>query len=606
MNISLLIIILLIGGIASYFLTKVNEQLGAYSTIAFSLYGFIMLLINIDSIYTETLVPYMEFRVSELATYFSLVMLFIYSMVSFFNPFFIKKYSHKAAYNAFYLLSLAGTVGLFYASNFIVMFIFWELVVFTSMFIIPLGKSRNASVVYYAVSAIGSFAMLYGMFLMFVKLGTFNIYEAFALLPGNQNLAVLIYVLFGVAAFAKLGAYPLHIWLPLAHGSAPDTFSPVLSGGLVKMGAFVGMLTLVVLDQSAFSHLPTMFGIPILNYVLMILGGISIVVGTLMAISQDDAKKLLAYSSVSNSGYILIGMAMADSIGVGGSLFHIFAHALGSGAAFMAIGAVSYRTGTTKMSELGGMIHPMPVTYMVYLMAIISLAGIPPMGGFISKWLIFQTLIDKGLVFVAAAAFFGSIGSFLYVFRPLAALFLGQKLPKHKDVKEVNILMLLPMGIMSMVTFIIGVWPVIVLDYINKVLVSLNIAPIILEGFTIQGFNGTLHPALIAGIFGFGVVLAAIMFFLLPKSRKVGLMDTYTAGEFIYTPELLHYSADFYAPIERLYAKYPKLIDFYKSVVGKIKELGEIGKYLFMRMKPALSVLWLIVILILVMWGELV
>ena len=164
----------------------------------------------------------------------------------------------------------------------------------------------------------------------------------------------------------------------------------------------------------------------------------------------------------------------------------------------MAIAAVARAAGTTKMKELGGMIHKMPITYLAYLIAIISMAGIPPMGGFISKWLIFQAVINKGMILVGVAVFFGSVGSFLYVFRPLAALFLGQEFTEYKGIKEAPIMMLIPTFIVMGLNIYTGVFPNFILGYINNIITEIGpYAPIVLGSMTINGSNGILWPSLI-------------------------------------------------------------------------------------------------------------
>ncbi len=406
----------------------------------------------------------------------------------------------------------------------------------------------------------------------------------------------------------KIGVFPFHIWLPMAHGNAPDTFSPILSGGLVKAGGFATFLIVAVMPSyKAFATNVEFLGrqlvMPIPNYTLAILGAISIVVGTLMAISQNDFKKLIAYSSVANGGYILIGLAMTDALSTGGAFMHIFAHAIASAAAFLAAAAVSHRTGTTKMNELGGLIHRMPITYLVYLIAIISMAGIPPMAGFISKWMIFQSMIGSGMMFIGAAAFFGSIGSFLYVFRPLSAVFLGQLSTKHKDVKEAPALMIIPMAILSLITLAFGVFPNFVLSIISKIQTSVGLPGLQLEGTRIIASNGAIDPTLVVGIFGLGFVIAMIIFIVHPKSRKVDLMDQYTASEFIWTPELLHYATDFYAPFERLYEKAPRTETFYNALVKKIAEIGGFVSYALFSFKPGTAVFWVAVVIAAVLWG---
>ncbi len=604
-NIEILLLILAGAAIISYFLTKLNTMVGSIFTIFVTMFVFVSLAaygtnLNLDT--SVSLIPGLTFVQTYLGFYFVIIITFIYLMVSFFHPYYIGEYKYKDSYNFLFLLSLAGVIGAFYTSNFLQLFFFFELVIWTTMFLIPQGKSKEAAVSYYGFSVAGSIAMLLGIFIIFQQSGTFDISLGLAALSGTPS--IFVFGLFLIAAFAKLGVFPLHIWLPIAHGNAPHPFSPVLSGALVKLGAFIGVLALIrIAPQTAMINA---IDLPIGQYVVALLGSVSIVFGTLMAIKEDDAKKLLAYSSMSHGGYIFVAFSLMNSIAFAGGFYHILAHALASAGAFMAIAAVARQTGTTKMSELGGMIHKMPITYLAYLVAIISMAGIPPMGGFISKWLIFQAVIDKGLIFVGIAVFFGSIGSFLYVFRPLAALFLGQELSEYKfKVKEAPLLMLIPTVIIMLLNVYTGVFPGAILGYTNKVIMELGFPAISVTAFIITGFNGVLNPALISLMFGVGVAIAFVIFIVLKKSRKVGLMDTYTAGNFVHDEHLFHYTKDFYAPLERLYEKHStKMQTFYKSLANKVRELGRLGKHLFMSKYVEVAVVWIIAIIFFLLWGE--
>jgi len=257
------------------------------------------------------------------------------------------------------------------------------------------------------------------------------------------------------------------------------------------------------------------------------------------------------------------------------------------------------------MSELGGIIHKMPITYTVYLISIISMAGIPPMMGFISKWLLFQALAKQGFFFVAATMFFGSVGSFLYVFRPLSVVFLGQLKPEHEEVKEAPIGMLIPMFILSAITLFYGILPNSLVEYTAKIESALGFDSVIeTAGLAIKGNNGGLHAPLIFVIFAFGFIIALLIFLLAPKSRKVKLMDTYTAGEFIYTPSLYHAGYSYYAPFERLYEKHPNIVAFYEGLVERVKDLGNFIRYAFFSRWPSRSVLFILLTMILLMWGE--
>ncbi len=606
-SIEILILILVATSILSYFLSKLSSTAGSILTIFATMFVFASLAyygFNDALVTTVNYLPGFSFEFTYLGAYFAIIVAFVYSMVSFFHPYFVDKYKFKNAYNMLFLLSFAGILGAFFTDSFLQLFFFFELIVWTSMFLIPLGKGKSAAVSYFGFSAAGSFAMLFGIFIMFREVGSFNITAGLASLSGTN--AILVFISFLIAGFSKLGLFPLHIWLPKAYTAAPHPFTPVLSGGLSKLGAFVAVLALIRISPA--SSMFTAIGLPYAHYFIALLGAVSIVIGTLMAIREDDAKKLLAYSSMSHGGYIIVAFSLLDSVAFAGGFYHILAHALASAGAFLAIAAVARQTGTTKMSEMGGIIHKMPITYIVYLVAIISMAGIPPMGGFISKWLIFQAVLDKGLIFITIAVFFGSIGSFLYVFRPLAALFLGQEFPQFKKIKEAPILMLIPMIIITLLNIYTGVLPNGILGFINKINIEAGYAPMVLNNpaFTMTGYNGVLHPLLIAGIFGFGVVVAFIIFILLKKSRQVGLMDTYTAANFIHTEELLHYSVDFYAPLERLYEKYTtKMTDFYDALANKVKELGKLAKYLFMSKYVEVAVFWIVAILAFLLCGEL-
>jgi len=609
MSVELVIVGLIVAGILAFLIGKINGKAGSVVTIFGSLFAFVSItyygFVTEDLGTTHEMIGFTSYHITALGLFFAVIVTFVFSMVSFFNPFFISKYKYQAVYSMLFLFALAGTVGVFFTSNLLYLFFFFEFVVWTSLFLIPMGRSKKAASWYYGFSALGGFSLLFAVLLVFQVNGSFDI-AGLTNMSGSYGLATFFLLI--VAAFSKLGAFPFHVWLPKVLTNSPDPITAIFSGGLEKLGAFVAVLGLVKLaPMSGMLELNGYINMYYAHYFIGILGALTIVFGTLMAIKQDDAKKLLAYSSMSNGGYILVAFAMMNTQSVAGGLYHVLAHAVASTAAFLAIGAVHRVTGTTKMSELGGMIHKMPITYLVYLIAIISMAGIPPMGGFISKWMIFQSVIDNGMIFIGIATFFGSIGSFLYVFRPLAALFLGQELPQHRDkTKEAPLLMLLPMIILSIINIYTGVVPNFILGKINMVLVELGISPLVLGTFTITGFNGVLNPALISLVFGIGVLIAFIIFILLKKSYKVGLMDTYTAGNFVYTEELLHYSLDFYAPFERLYEKHTKhMKNFYKTIAHKVKEFGSFIKYFLFSNKPEVVVFFILIVLSILLWGDL-
>jgi len=308
---------------------------------------------------TESLFGFEDvLKFTALSKYLSIVTLIVFACYGFFNIAWISKAKRPAAFNALSILTLLGTLGVFFSAHLIVLYIFWEIAVLASLFIVPMGKeeSKKATIWYVVISSIGTYLFLYGVFMLHEQYGTFDIFE---IGQHIQNASVgfrwAVVILLLAAGIAKSGIFPLHVWLRNVHGNAPDTFSAVLSGQLVKMGSY---LLAMILSVFPIANMFAEFynGVNILSYILIWLGNISILVGTLMAIKQNDMKMLIAYSTVANSGYILIGLATLHQVGYAGGLFHIINHALAATMIFLSFAAVAYRTGTTKIDEMGGLI----------------------------------------------------------------------------------------------------------------------------------------------------------------------------------------------------------------------------------------------------------
>jgi len=605
-----LILVLMFGSLASYALSKIKKNIGSW-------FNFFVLLYVSYMIYktgagTEekffSFIPGFEsvLSLTHLGKFFALVSFLIITTVSLFIPVWIeKKIKMAASFNLLYLLMSAGVLGALASGDMLTFYVFWEIMVLASLLIVPMGKeeSRKAAVIYVVLSSIGSYMYLYATFLSWERYHTLRFSEiAQGLLSEPSNgFKWLVVFLVAAAGIAKSGLFPLHTWLRITHGNAPDTFSAVLSGQLIKMGSYILAVSLGVFPS--LKMFPPLYGgVPAVNYVLIAFGAVSIVLGTFMAIRQNDMKMLIAYSSVANSGYIIIGLATLDSVGFAGGLFHVFNHAVAAAMIFLSFAAVVYRTGTTKIDEMGGLIHRMPWTFITYLVGIISLAGIPPTSGFISKWMIFQALVRKGMFLTAAITFVGSVGSFLYVFRPLAGVFLGQLRSKYKDVKEAPTFMLIPMIFLVLLTLYFGVFPGGLLGGIVKVQKELGIPPIQFEGTVIKTPLGQWDTFAVFTMFAVGFIIALILYFLFPKSRKVDLTDQYTAGEYLYTPDLYHYATGFYRFIERLYDRHPSFEKLYEMFSRFFKDIGEGVDTWFYRASPSAYMFWITFVMLIIFW----
>jgi NADH-quinone oxidoreductase subunit M len=598
-----LIIYLAVGTLIGYFLSKINKHLGPIVLFALSIFGLYALW-GMPTGVTESLFGFEGvLKFTALSKYLSIVTLIVFACYGFFNISWISKAKRPAAFNALSILTLLGTLGVFFSAHLIVLYIFWEIAVLASLFIVPMGKeeSRKATIWYVVISSIGTYLFLYGVFMLYERYGTFDIFEiAQHIQNASTGFRWAVVLLLLAAGIAKSGIFPLHVWLRNVHGNAPDTFSAVLSGQLVKMGSYLIALILSVFPiANMFSEFYN--GVNILSYILIWLGNISILVGTLMAIKQNDMKMLIAYSTVANGGYILIGLATLHQVGYAGGLFHVINHALAATMIFLSFAAVVYRTGTTKIDEMGGLIHRMPVTFVTYLVGIISLAGIPPTSGFISKWMIFQALVSKGMFVTEMFVFIGSIGSFLYVFRPLAGVFLGQLKSKHKEVKEVPIIMQIPMIILVALTVLWGVFPQQVLVWITNVQKEFGMKPFEFEGTVLKTSMGYWDTWIVFVMFAVGFIIAAVIYMLMPKGKKIPLEDQYTSGEFLHNYDLYHYATKFYAFLEREYEGHPSFEDWYLSIVNALKAFGKFVDYLARRTASA-YIFWAAIVLALIMW----
>ena len=492
---------------------------------------------------------------------------------------------NTASFHMFFSILLGSILGVVFAGDLMTLFIFWEVMTYSSFFLISAGKkegAKKASYRYLLLSALGAYLMLTSIFIIYTQTNSLEFTQVAEYLANLPTLnSIILIIMMGIPFLIKAGVFPFHVWVNGAHSNAPKEFSPFLSGLMLKIGTYGLMLLLYLVPLYNILGESIKFrGLPLFNYILAIFGGITIITGTIFAIRQEDVKKLVAFSSISQMGYIVMALAISTPLGFTGGLLHLMNHMIFKTTIFLTMAAVIYRTHTTKMHEMGGLIFRMPVTFAAYLTAIIALAGIPPTNGFISKWVIYQALIQKGYIFLSVAAFFGSIGSFMYVFKPLSTVFLGQLKPEHQNIEEVPFLMQIPMYIMMALMVLFGVLPGIQMNIINQIGQSLNIETVQSTLYTITGAYGAWNSLVIFNVFVGGFVLALVIFILAKKSKLVGLMDTYTAGEYMDDPEAYHYAYNYYRPFDRVFDAFAanSLTKAYDTMAGNVVKLGRIFK----------------------------
>lgn len=475
---------------------------------------------------------------------------------------------HDSGIAPLYLALLGFGAGVFLAADWITFFLCWELASVLTLVIVGhrRGHAFAAGVWYFALSALGSLSLLAGAWWIALHNGSFRIDDSLITLTGwiasGHAAAWPVLGLFSLAFLTKAALFPFHMWPAFAHAEAPDDFSPFLSGVLIKYGVYGLFLVWV----PVFFHTPegavrTISGIPWPLYILGWVSALTAVVGTLMAIFTNDAKRLLAWSTVANLGYIGTALSAHSVLGTAAALFHLANHMVFKGAMFTTVAAVKWRTGEREMHRMGGLALRMPLTFMTFLLAIIAAAGIPPMSGFASKWMIFQALFEKRLVFQATALFFASTGAFLYLYRALHSIFLGQLSTRHEHVREVPFLMALPMVAFMLALMAVGFAPGLILKPVNWVLASHGLDAVRSNWTIVIGATAAIDFATLFGVFGFAAALVFLFFVLGGRRTKVPMMDNYTAGEdpadWGVTPERYQYAYAFYQPIRVLFSRIP-------------------------------------------------
>jgi len=350
------------------------------------------------------------------------------------------------------LIILAGMNGVVMATDIFSLFVFMEITAVASFILVAFKRNSEgfeAAFKYVILSAIATVAMLSAIALIFLVAGgtSFQHVQA-ALRDSSHNFLIMFAIgLFICGVFVKGGLMPFHAWLPDAHSAAHSAVSILLSGVQIKvLGAYV-LLRMIT----------TVFGpIDSVSQILMVVGLISIIFGALGALGQNDFKRMLAYSSVSNMGYIVLGVGCGTALAIGGAIFHLFNHAVFKSLLFANAAAVESRTGTRDMDKMGGLAQRMPVTGLTSVLGSLSAAGVPPLAGFWSKLIIIIALWLAGYRAYAVMAVVGSLVTLAYLLSMQRRVFFGKIAEGFEEIKEADFGLVLPAVILAAIIVAVG------------------------------------------------------------------------------------------------------------------------------------------------------
>ena len=378
---------------------------------------------------------------------------------------------NEPQYYTLFLMLAGGVMGLVLSGDLFNMFIMVEILTFAA---VALTAFRNrvtgaleAAFKYLVVGCIGSTCILAGTIILYQQAHTLNLAQLATIITlcKGTNISIAFALLF-IGFCTKAFIVPFHPLAADAHGAAPAPVSVLISGVLTKSGIY-GIIRL------AYFLFQTM-NLGTMQFWLVFLGSVSMFVCVTMALAQHDFKRLLAFHSISQIGYVLTAIGLATALGASAGLYHAMNHTLFKGLLFLTAGAVLHETGTTDLGKLGGLSKKMPHTTVLFLIGAASISGIPPFNGFASKWLIYQATYEKaaetgniGFAFVTIVALVTSTLTLASFVKVTQSVFFGQ-LPKEcENAKEVSFGMRFAMGILAVLCTITGLFPNMVQQYLT-------------------------------------------------------------------------------------------------------------------------------------------
>lgn len=476
-------------------------------------------------------------------------------------------------YYTYIILSGIAAMAAVFSNNLILLLLFWGFLGFTLYLLINMGDENSAAVAKKTLVIVGGTdaLMILGLSLIYYFTQTMQMDQI--RLELNNHWLILAYICVAIGCFAKAGAIPFHSWVPDCAKSAPVPVVAFLPAALDKL---LGIYLLARLSLNLFIMNE---GIKIF---LMSIGAVTIIAAVMMALVQHNLKKLLGYHAVSQVGYMVLGIGTGNPIGIAGGLFHMLNNTIYKSCLFFSAGNVEYRAKTTELDALGGLAKLMPLTYISCLIASLSISGIPPFNGFVSKWLIYQGLVldisaakfsaySIFTIFCLIAAMFGSALTLASFMKLLHATFFGSRTiwAAKLKINEVSWLMWLPGVILAVICILFGVFAfVLPLKYFIFPVVSLDASALL----------GSWSPVLAMALILVGLFFGFIVF-KLSTSKLITRSDSaFVGGEaFISGEENAVTGVEFYNTVSEM----GLLRRIYRLAEAGVFDLYEQGKKIF-------------------------
>lgn len=416
------------------------------------------------------------FRIDALGRLMVTAVSIAWLLIGFYSLAYMGHEGKETRYFGFYLLLYGILTGLSFSGNLVTMYFFYEMMTLVSMPLVLHSGSREAvmaALKYLFYSMCGAYCGLFGMVFLYRYCHTLDFTAGGALnlaaVQGHEGILLTAVFVMILGFGAKAGMLPLHSWLPAAHPVAPSPASALLSGTIVKFGALAVIRTVYYVVGPGFLRGTWV------QYVWMVLALLTVFMGSLLAYREPVLKKRLAYSTVSQVSYILFGFSLLVPDAVEGALLHMVVHAFVKCGLFLTAGVFIYRFGYTRVDRLGGLGRKMPVTLWCYTVFALALTGIPPTGGFVSKWYLAEGALQSGIpVFSWLGPVVLLVSALLtagYLFPvTIKGFFPGEeKDPGNGAKEEPSPLMLIPLMVLAALALLLGIMPNPLIRYISQI-----------------------------------------------------------------------------------------------------------------------------------------
>ncbi|MBN2620449.1 hypothetical protein JXB22_05090 [candidate division WOR-3 bacterium] len=446
----------------------------------------------------------------------------------------------ERVYYLYLALSLSAANGTVLAGNLVFMLIFWNVLVFSLYGLLLVGKTDSSLAARKAITIIGiaDYVLMLGIVILLINMGNANfpIQPRIAL---NNPWLITSFVLIVIGALAKLGTMPLHTWIPESAKTVPASTLAFIPGSLDKLLGFYLLLrvALYIFDITQSMSLRLLF---------MIVGVITIVVMAFAALMQKDAQRLLAFSTVSQAGYMILGLGTGVPVAIAGAFFHMLNNVLYKSTLFLGTGAVENRIKTTNLDDMGGLAVKMPVTFFAFAIAALAISGVPPLNGFYSKWMIYQGIInlqsELPLWFIfLICAMFGSILTLAYNLKLVHSMFLGERPKTFNKVREARFELVAPPFVLAVACIVFGIFAMgVPLKHLVLPALPFSIQEI---GFWSPGLATLL---IIVGL------LVGLLLFLLGTAFKPKKGTIFIGGEILDEEAARITGSDFYSSVRSL------------------------------------------------------